>query len=84
MSKNVNNATESESDLKRFVSSSEWISVDDRLPEKEGYYDFCINGKPAIEMNHWRPDDFFDPKVTWMFDWYSAGGWCVTHWKPKS
>lgn len=61
----------------------EWISVDDRLPEKEGKYQFKIDGKEALDNGHWSDRDLYDPKFGFQYDWYTTPATRVTHWKPN-
>lgn len=52
---------------------SEWISVEERLPETEGKYLVCTaNGMVYIE---WFIDDYCDGHPSW-------GHYAVTHWMP--
>ena len=53
------------------VSSSKWIPVSEKLPEKKGTYLICTNNF-GIVMAHWYGERF-------------GGGYaakCVTHWMP--
>jgi len=53
---------------------SEWISVDDRLPEEGAWY-LCYHSDFDIEVLTFDPDD----KI-WENDYYSHIE--VTHWMP--
>ena len=65
---------------------SEWISVDDRLPEREDSSVLAYFGNGGIDMVHIH--DYFDDITAGINDkgsqlytkWYKTAG--VTHWHP--
>ena len=58
---------------------AEWISVKDRLPEKDGYYLVVTYGVISIE-------EFSKEKLAWLgYDWDNAEVYemiGITHWMP--
>lgn len=56
----------------------EWISVDDKLPDKNGKYLCCTHGTIRIlGYSAYRPQGFYDYDSEWGFAEVE-----VTHWMP--
>lgn len=59
---------------------AEWISVEDRMPEKDGYYLVVIDDT-GISI-----EEFSKEKLAWLgFDWENAEVFeliGITHWMP--
>jgi len=58
---------------------SQWISVEDRLPEKDGAYLTILDGRGHGYYGH--------PEITygshdWHCFWNARGAMIVTHWMP--
>ena len=62
--------------IKELEKASEWISVDDRLPNDDGGYLTCVNDDEDFYINYFINYFGDDDVVEWTTDQN------VTHWKP--
>ena len=59
---------------------SEWISVNDRLPDGIGYYVTYAPGYYGISIMEWRTPELTDVLQWWADEWSPTS--TVTHWMP--
>lgn len=63
----------------RFAQQSEWISVEDRLPQVIGKYICCVKNKDG---NTWTITADYSPEMKTWFGQFGEVRNTVTHWMP--
>ena len=69
---------------KEKAKTSNWINVDDRLPEEAGFYLVKVGAdRNPIRVLEYRPDNFFSKdRCFWKASCGYVFNWFVTHWMP--